>query len=367
MVVLDTLKNYPIREGESVRAWSRRVAPQIGWTSESLRVSYNKAKKKEEHKALFEDAEAKGYKADNVNHYWYKGKHISAHVKPDVVSYDEIRDELVKELSEYSPKFDSYRYENKENPHLLVIDPADVHIGKLCTEYGTGEKYNSDIAVKRVVEGVLGVLNKSKGFDIDQILFVAGNDILHTDNTKKSTTNGTLQDVDGMWFDNFLIAKDVYIRVIELLVAHAPVHFVFNPSNHDYQSGFFLSDVVYTYFRNHNNVTFDVDIKHRKYYKYVDNLIGTTHGDKAKSSDLPGLMAVESKDWSSCRHRYIYTHHVHHKNAKDYHGVTVESVRSPSGSDMWHHNNGYQHAPKAIEGFLHHPTQGQVARLTHVF
>lgn len=367
MDILKLIEQYPFKESESKAAWARRVAPLVGWKPESLRVQFNRQRRKSEHKALYDDALKKGYNADKVGNYWHKGKHISAHVKTDVISYDEIRYDLIRELSEYSPKFDTYRYEKKENPHLLVIDPADVHIGKLSNEYGTGDEYNSDIAVKRVVEGVLGILQKAKGFDIDQILFVAGNDILHTDNTKKSTTNGTLQDVDGMWYDNFLIAKDIYIRVMELLIAHAPVHFVFNPSNHDYQSGFFLSDVIYTYFRNHKNVTFDVGIKHRKYYRYFDNLIGTTHGDGAKRDALPNLMAVESNHWSECKHRYIYTHHIHHKDAKDFPGVTVESVRSPSGTDTWHHIKGYQHAPKAIEGYLHHPKHGQVARLTHLF
>jgi hypothetical protein len=46
-----------------------------------------------------------------------------------------------------------------------------------------------------------------------------------------------------------------------------------------------------------------------------------------KQMDLPLLMAVEfSKEWASTKHRYIYTHHVHHKTSKDYAGITVESL-----------------------------------------
>jgi hypothetical protein len=41
------------------------------------------------------------------------------------------------------------------------------------------------------------------------------------------------------------------------------------------------------------------------------------------------LMAVEfSKEWAETKHRYIYTHHVHHKTNKDYAGITVESLKS---------------------------------------
>ncbi len=171
-----------------------------------------------------------------------------------------------------------------------------------------------------------------------------------------------------MWYENFLKAKSLYVEIIEKLLTVSDVHVTYNPSNHDYTNGFFLADVIKSWFRLCDNVTFDSSLSHRKYFKYGSNLIGTTHGDGAKTQDLPLLMAVEAKeDWSNTKHRYVYTHHVHHKNAKDYTGVTVESLRSPSSADSWHHKKGYQHSPKAIEGFLHHPEHGQVARLTHLF
>jgi hypothetical protein len=249
-----------------------------------------------------------------------------------------------------------------------VIDPADIHIGKLASSFETGEDYNNQIAVQRVREGVKGILDKTAGFNIDKILFIAGNDILHIDTPRRTTTSGTFQDTDGMWYDNFLIAKQLYIEILEMLVTVADVHFCFNPSNHDYTNGFFLADTIQSWFSKCKNITFDCSIAHRKYYTYGTNMIGSTHGDGAKAQDLPLLMAQESPlSWSQTKHRYVYTHHVHHKTSKDYIGVTVESLRSPSGTDSWHHRNGYTGSPKAVEGFLHHPEHGQVARITHLF
>lgn len=255
----------------------------------------------------------------------------------------------------------------EDESFLLVLDPADIHIGKLAESFETGEDYNNQIAVQRVKEGVDGILDKIKGYKIDKILFIGGNDILHIDSPKRTTTSGTFQDTEGMWYSNFLIAKQLYVEILLKLREIADVHFVYNPSNHDYTHGFFLADVIQTYFRNSDNITFDCSIAHRKYFVYGENLIGTTHGDGGKVETLPLTMAHESKDWSSCKHRYIYTHHVHHKVAKDYMGVSVESLRSPSGSDSWHHRNQYQHSPKAIEGFIHSKEHGQVARITHLF
>lgn len=252
--------------------------------------------------------------------------------------------------------------------HLLVVDPADVHIQKLATVFETGDEYNSQIACQRVREGVEGLIQKAKGFNINQILFVGGNDILHTDTPKKTTTSGTFQDVDSNWYTAFAVAKSLYIEVLDRLLQVADVHFVHNPSNHDWMIGTLLADVIRTYYKDCPNITFDCDLRHRKYFKYGINLIGTTHGDGAKNDILPILMATEEPAmWSETKHRYVYTHHVHHKVAKDYIGVTVEALRSPSGTDGWHSRNGFCGSPKAVEGFLHHPEYGQVSRITHNF
>lgn len=305
---------------------------------------------------------------------WLKSKNESIRVtnplfvKPEEKQFENLTEILIKDLQEYAPKFVKLeRIENKES-YLLVIDPADIHIGKLCSAFESGETYNNQIAVNRVLQGVKGILQKVSSFNIDKILFIGGNDILHIDSPQRTTTSGTPQDTDGMWHTNFLIAKNLYIDVLEILLTVADVHFTFNPSNHDYTNGFFLSQVIETYFRNCQNITFDCSIAHRKAYKYHTNLIGTTHGDGAKQQDLPLLMAVEfSKEWAETKHRYIYTHHVHHKTSKDYAGITIESLRSPSGTDSWHHRNGFQHAPKAVEAFLHSKEHGQILRLTHIF
>ena len=320
------------------------------------------------HTGVHQFCQERGIDFNAVTEYWDKTKEYSIRVRPEVLAFNEITKDLIEEMQQYSPVYPVIQRQKQSNPHLLVIDPADVHIGKLSRAFETGEAYDSEIAVQRVREGVKGILDKASGFNIDRILLIIGNDILHIDTPKRTTTSGTPQDTDGMWYDNFLKAKSLYVEVIEMLMSVSDVHVTFNPSNHDYTNGFFLADVIKCWFRQSENVVFDTSLSHRKYFTYGKNLIGTTHGDGAKTQDLPLLMAVEAHDdWGDTEHRYVYTHHVHHKNAKDYAGVTVESLRSPSAADSWHHKKGFQHSPKAIEGFLHHPEFGQVARLTHIF
>jgi len=320
--------------------------------------------------AIYQESLSIGVPVEDIKHGWLKSDRASMFFTNPLYKKkeeDEFYNELIEDLQNFSPKFPVIKRSASQEGHLLVIDPADVHIGKLAMAFETGDEYNTKIAVERVLKGVQGILDKTSGFNIDQILFIGGNDILHIDTPKRTTTSGTPQDTDGMWYSNFLIAKQLYIDVLMMLIPVADVHFTFNPSNHDYTNGFFLADVIKTYFKDCKNITFDCSIAHRKYYKYYNNLIGTTHGDGARPGDLPLLMAHESKDWSDCKHRYIYTHHVHHKTAKDHIGVTIESLRSPSASDSWHSRNGYTGVPKAIEGFLHHKEFGQISRITHIF
>lgn len=285
---------------------------------------------------------------------------------------EETFEPILEDLREYSPTFTPFKREYLLDPHCLVLDPSDIHVGKLASIEETGQSYDIQTAVSQVDEGIEGILAKTSGFGIDKIFFVIGNDVLHTDTVKRTTTSGTHQDTSGSWGQAFTAAKNMYVRAIERLLPVADVHVIFNPSNHDYMSGWMLAQTLEAYFRLSKNITFDVSIAHRKYTSYGVNLIGTNHGDGAKLDRLPLIMAQEAPElWVNCDKRYIYCHHIHHKqthkfmSGKDYIGVTVEYLRTPSAADSWHHRNGYVGAKKAIEAFVHSKKHGQVARITH--
>ena len=284
----------------------------------------------------------------------------------------QIFENVNKFIEGYSPDYEKIK--RKKGNHLLVINPADIHIGKYASALETGEEYDCETAVMRVLEGVQGLIKKAEGFDIDKVLFCIGNDILHTDNVMSSTTRGTFQDSDKKWWEHYEIALMLYVKCVEMLREISPVDVLHSMSNHDYQSGFHLAHTLKSWFRKADDVKFDVSVSARKYYVYGKNLIGLEHGDGAKMDKLPLLMANEKpKEWSETTHRYWYLHHLHHKikhkylDAKDYIGVTVEYMRSPSSSDSWHSAKGFCGVPRACEAFIHDKESGQVARLTHYF
>jgi hypothetical protein len=349
---------------------------------------------------LQKQADQHGFDPEDVNHYWVKTKEGSFHVTKDTeIDYNQLREDFLSEAAEYAPKYsdNSINYnKNVLENNLLVIDIADIHFGKLSLIEETSQEYDLEIAALRMREGVSKLLNKAKVHGIDRIVFVLGNDALHVDNPFRKTTAGTPQDTDSQWWNAYKVAKNAYIAAIEELALVAPVHLVFNPSNHDYQSGWMLADSVSSWFARHPNVeTKDgsLSIAHRKYVQYGQNLLGFTHGDGAKEGDLPSLMQYEARQsWGETKFAYWHCHHFHVKDRKiygkqnyriekDHIGVTVlnsgrerdptnsvfvEIVRSPSSADSWHNRNGHV-GKAAVECFMYSENNGQIARFTHYF
>ena len=284
---------------------------------------------------------------------------------------------LISKMINHSPNYVNQlvlKHTESEDESAMVIDCADIHIGKLAMAYETGEDYNLEIATQRVLEGFHGILNKAKNFDIKKIVLVIGNDVLHIDNAKSSTTSGTFQDSCTSLPNAFNVALDLYVKLLDSVVSEYEIEVIYNPSNHDYMSGWMLARNLETWYRNAKNVSFDTTMRHRKYHQYGVNMICTSHGDGAKMADMPMLMANDAPMmWATTKYRYVYLHHIHHKqvtkfqSGKDYIGVTVEYLRSPSSSDRWHSDNGYVGAKKAVEAFIHSKMYGQIARITHLF
>lgn len=337
---------------------------------------------------------ARGIDPDLVIEYWDKTDEYSIRVRPEgAVSLDDRVEKLIAKMDAHSPDYSYIAPVFDTDGHLLVIDPADVHIGKLATVSETGNKYNMEIAQTRLVEGSLELYYRAKPFGIDTVVFVIGNDILHVDNAFHKTTSGTNQDTDGQIWDMYNAALAAYIAVIEEISRYSKVHIIDCRSNHDFLMGWSLASNLKSWFRTNPNVSASIRPMHRKYLEFGKNLIGFTHGDGAKEFKLPQIMQAEAREaWGRTKFAYWYTHHLHHKIRNKYSvnatlqtehddtavtvirsggsvepgSVYVETIRSPSPSDGWHHRNGYINRP-AVEAFIHHPEYGQVARFTQFF
>lgn len=344
--------------------------------------------------ASFEEhCKANGLPFANWRGFWHKTKEYSSFfVNAEAKQAEEDRFSLlIDDIKRHAPKYKK-RKVDPVGDHMLVLPQADIHVGKWAGQDETGKAYNSTLAVERARLGTDSLVAKARMFGTKSFTVCIGNDILHTDNGH-ATTSGTPQDTDGSWFSNYRLARQLYVTIIEQLALYGDVYLVFVPSNHDWRTGYSLAETVAAHFVNHPNVHSMVTERHRKYLVYGKNLIMFSHGDGAKEKDLHWLLATEASEaWSKTSHRYIYLGHLHHKirkvqghqngqlekdkigfteidvtvNAVAGRDVNIEYVRSPSEADGWHDRNGYVSKP-AMEAFLHHVTEGQVARFTHWF
>jgi hypothetical protein len=339
----------------------------------------------------------------NLSHFWKiakddQGNGYSLFVKnpntgQDVSIYDLVRQSVLD--APVRPTRLQVRPE-LTGEHLLVVDLADVHFLKLCVQSETGHTYNREVARHRVIEGTKALLKLAQPMGIDRILFVMGNDILHVDNPRSTTTSGTFQDTDGTIFQGFKDAASALEEAITECTKVADVDLVHCMSNHDWVMGWALSQAVAGRLRGNPRVRaseYNLSEAHRKYYRFGNNLFGLTHGDGAKEEKLYGLMVKEAREHiSECLNLYWLLHHVHHKDRKtrgefaylrekDHNGMTahmsgspsiegqvlnIEHVRSPSAPDGWHDRNGYVNR-QGVECFVYHPTLGQRARFTEWF
>lgn len=321
------------------------------------------------HKGVVEKALVESGVDYNWKAAWVKTEGVSTLVQNpdsgiDTVDHEAIRAEFVASMKAAAPKFPTIKYSAKKDNGLLIIDPADLHVGKRVVS----DDYDP---IERCMVGVSELLRKAKGHGISQILFVVGNDLLHVDNPANTTTGGTKQDVTQMWQKSYLQARRVITACMSLCVQQAPVHVIHNSGNHDEVSSYMLADAVRCWFSNTKDFTWDIETGNRKYYRWGDNLLGFTHGHAAKDDKLGLLMSAERpKDWGEVNARHIYLHHFHHRDAlerhisKDHIGYTVDYLRSPSPADQWHDINGFVNRP-AMDAFIHDHSGGQSARFTH--
>jgi len=106
-----------------------------------------------EHKSLSDECDIAGAPVGQVPHYWLKTKTHSMFVKVDkkdpIETYHDMRSDIVAEMQKHAPVYPKLDRSNIIDGHLLVVDPADIHIGKLASSFETGDEYNNQIAVQR--------------------------------------------------------------------------------------------------------------------------------------------------------------------------------------------------------------------------
>lgn len=280
---------------------------------------------------------------------------------------------MLAEAKAKAPKFPAIV--RREYPDGCLLEPSiyDAHFGKLAWGKETGhEDYDLGIAVKLYDEAVDSLLDRSRSYPVGRIVLPVGNDLLHIDNRRNTTTKGTLLDADSRWPKVFRATRQAIQRNILKMRKVAPVDVVMVPGNHDYDSNFSLGDSLEGWLHNTEDVRVDNEPTPRKFYQYGKVGLLLTHGDAVRPERLPLLFATERRGlWGSTTTHEVHVGHWHKSKGDmspfydEQFGVIVRVIPSLCPPDAWHSESGFISNMRRAEAYIWHREEGLVGTAVH--
>lgn len=259
-------------------------------------------------------------------------------VKPRVNGFDldkllEVVKKEVKPLIVDRPKsFEDYT-------KLLEIPLYDMHFGVSTLEY-----YENHL------KEILGKIESRKW---NKILFVVGQDLLHNDNFKGQTANGTMiQKVDmEKAFDE---ALQFYSTLINGALENAKdVDVIYVKGNHDESISYGLFRTLKATFPQAN---FIGNLKQRTAFVWEKIFIGLTHGDKGHNRIAENFVSEYGKLIANAEIKEIHSGHLHVEKSKDQFGIVHRTLATANKTDDWHDDMGFVGGNKRFQIFEYSPT-----------
>lgn len=247
---------------------------------------------------------------------------------------------------------------------LSVYPMGDPHVGMLSWKEETGEDFNLKRAEKDLCIAMRHLVQQ--GDPTDTALIVNLGDFFHTDNnTNQTNRNKNPLDVDGRWPKVLRVGLAAMITCIEsALERHKMVKVINEIGNHDDHSSIFLAVALDAYYHREPRVEVDLSTSKFHWSQFGKCLIGVTHGDTVKPKDLEAIMSCDQPEsWGNTEHRYWYIGHIHHQSKYEFRGCTVESFRTLTPKDAWHHSHGYRSRCDMTKIILHEE-HGEIFRAT---
>lgn len=232
------------------------------------------------------------------------------------------------------------RPEHCRDDLMSVYPLGDPHMGLLAWKDESGEDYDLDEGSKLLTGGMQDLV--MRGPRTKRALIAELGDFFHADG-HGTTTKGTHVDVDIRTAKVWQVGIAAMTSLIDAALAHHElVEVDCRIGNHDGFSAIALAGCLAQHYLQEPRVRIPMPTSHRAYYTFGKNLIGITHGDRAKPEALGEIMAAERpEDWGRTKHRVWYVGHVHHSSVKDFRGCSVETFRTLAARDGWHAGEGY--------------------------
>lgn len=249
------------------------------------------------------------------------------------------------------------------NEDLLTIYPMfDVHFGMLSWGEETGEDYDTALAS----HDMNVALNKTAALTPNShtALVLIGGDFFHADDGNAETPASKHKlDVDGRHDRVVDLGVDLLANAVEMLLhKHKEVRIKVLRGNHDENAHRILRVAMSQRYRNEPRVIVDSGKADLFHMSWGVGLIAAHHGDRSKPERLALEIADTCADWSSTRHRYVFTGHVHHTQVKDMGAIQWESLRAFCPRDAYAAGHHYS-SRRQMQSITFHREDGLVLRV----
>lgn len=240
---------------------------------------------------------------------------------------------------------------------------TDFHLGCLAWHREGGADWDLQIAETTLTNAMRAMVEQSP-MGHTAVINLQG-DFLHTDGKLPVTpAHGHVLDADS----RYPKIRRAAIRVIRALVdmalaRHREVHLIIAEGNHDEEGSGWLTDCFAVHYENEPRVT--VNDSDLPFYVFVwgETMLGVHHGHKVKNEQLPLLFASQfPQEWGRTRRREIHCGHRHHRDEKEYNGVTVVQHPTLAARDAYAARGGWI-ADRAAQAITYHSRFGQVGRV----
>ena len=283
-----------------------------------------------------------------ISNYWSKLKSNGNFTSSVLATLRKVEDlngeDIIKTLSNYSgdytplSKSDILINNSFGKPTCAFIDITDFHLDKRDIKETTIKQ-----KIEEYYQLLNGLLYKAYQANyLEEIAFVIGSDMLHTDTFFNTTTKNTPQETTVRWNEAFDIAFDIYVTSIKKLSQFCKkLNVILVAGNHGRTKEYYLAFALKKYFESEKSIFFDISVSPRKVFTYGNTFIGLHHGN-TKAETLPLIFAKEfTKEWGNAKYHNIIVGDKHHFMEKDYQGVRVKQLPCTSNADTWHNDSNY--------------------------
>lgn len=248
---------------------------------------------------------------------------------------------------------------------LAVYPVGDLHCGMLAWALETlGENWDLPITASLIRQASTYLMDTSPPCDVCFIPFMG--DFFHYDGYRPETPeHRNLLDAEGRMPKMIKVGWEIIEGMIDAaLLRHNEVHVVFEKGNHDPSTAQVVSQFLARLYRNNPRVHIDDSPAWYHKFQFGKNLIGVTHGNNCKITELPSVMAATwPEEWGDTTHRVWFTGHVHHKSTQEFRGCSVETLSVLPPADAYAARSGYK-SERAMIAVVFHKEYGEIDRRT---